>query len=98
MNGKPRDAEKTYHGINPSTEEPLWEVPVATELDLEDAVEAATKAYKTWSRTSLEERRVAVKAFAKAVAEYSEKFTELIMTEVGKPVGRPFHCLTMNDL
>jgi len=88
INGKLVDggAGKTRHGINPATKKPNPEVPVATPEDLDAAVEAAAEAFKTWSRTTVEERTKAVIAYAAALAEYESEFAKLLTQEQGKPV------------
>jgi acyl-CoA reductase-like NAD-dependent aldehyde dehydrogenase len=40
---------ETRHSINPATSQPLYEVPVARDEDLDTAVTAARKAFKSWS-------------------------------------------------
>ena len=56
VDGQKRGAEKSYYGINPATEERLFDAPVATESDLNDAVDSAQKAFPSWSRTPYEKR------------------------------------------
>ena len=85
VDGRPRTGEQTYHGVNPSTEEPLHEVPCATEQDLNDAVEAAQHAFPTWSKIPYGERCDLVRKYADAYLELLEPLTELLMQENGKP-------------
>jgi acyl-CoA reductase-like NAD-dependent aldehyde dehydrogenase len=42
--------------INPANEEPFAQVPSATKEDVDRAVQAAHRAFKEWSETSLDER------------------------------------------
>jgi acyl-CoA reductase-like NAD-dependent aldehyde dehydrogenase len=85
VNGKLVRTTKTRHGINPSTEEQLWEVPIAAENDLDDAVNSARDAFKSWSNTSLCERKAALEAFAKGFEAYRDDFARLLTIEQGKP-------------
>ena len=87
IDGKPRNAESYYQGINPATKEKLWRVPVATRQDLDDAVVAARKAFPAWSQVPFEERQTLLKAFADAYIAYKDEFTELLLKESGKPVS-----------
>ena len=87
INGKLSSTSKTRHGINPATKKPNLEVPVSTQQDVDDAVEAAKVAFKTWSRTSVEERREKILAFAEALKEHTNEFAKLLTTEQGKPVS-----------
>ncbi|RSL90683.1 hypothetical protein CEP52_014521 [Fusarium oligoseptatum] len=52
--GALRSSAHLGHGINPSTREPLWDVPIATAQDLEDAVSAAQEASAKWSSTPID--------------------------------------------
>ena len=85
VDGKPRSSSKSYHGINPSTEEDLWDVPLASEQDLDDAVDAARKAFLGWSKTSFEERSRLLKEYAEALRSHEKDLTNLVMKETGKP-------------
>lgn len=89
INGKLVDggAGETRHGINPATKKALPAVPVATKQDVDDAVKAARTAFKSWGRTSLEERKKAINAYADALAELEGEFAQLLTAEQGKPVS-----------
>lgn len=87
INGKSTTTVKTRHGINPATGTPNAEVPVATQIDVNDAVAAAKEAFKTWSKTPWEERKKAVLAFADALEEHTNQFAKLLTQEQGKPVS-----------
>jgi acyl-CoA reductase-like NAD-dependent aldehyde dehydrogenase len=89
INGKLVPTSTTRHGINPATKKANLEVPVSTQKDVDDAVAAGKAAYKTWSRTSVEERREKLLAYAEALKEYTNEFAKLLTTEQGKPVSRP---------
>jgi acyl-CoA reductase-like NAD-dependent aldehyde dehydrogenase len=81
-----KGAEKQYHSINPFTEEPLWDAPVATEDDLDEAVEAANAAFQTWKNSDLEYRRTGIKEFANELLSQRSDWTEMIIKETGQPV------------
>ncbi|CAI4217181.1 unnamed protein product [Parascedosporium putredinis] len=57
INGEKRSSAKVERGIDPRTEEELWDCPVASVEELDEAVAAAQKAFVTWSRTTVQERR-----------------------------------------
>ena len=61
------------------------QVPIATQEDVNDAVAAGQKAFKTWSRTSLDERRELIKKFVELYKSYNKEFTDLLCKETGKP-------------
>ncbi|KAJ5097698.1 aldehyde dehydrogenase [Penicillium angulare] len=86
INGALKGASKQYHGINPFTEERLWPAPVATEEDLEEAVEAANVAFKTWKNTTLEDRRSRFQAFANALVAQKSEWADLVSKEAGQSI------------
>lgn len=86
IDGKARSAKDSYHSLDPSTEEPLWDAPVATEDDVEDAVGAARRAFSSWSKVPLEERCELVRRYAEAFISREEEMTQLLKRETGKPV------------
>ncbi|CAK7210506.1 hypothetical protein SEUCBS140593_000847 [Sporothrix eucalyptigena] len=79
--------ESKLNGINPSNGKPLWDVPVATPVDLEDAVSAAKTAFPEWSARLHDERSKLVKEFSDALEKYKTEFTELLHHETGKPTA-----------
>ena len=86
INGKLVDTKSHRQGIKPALSEPHHDVPVATEADLDDAVKAAREAFKSWSKTSSEERKEKLLAYADALEAEKEGFVKLLTTEQGKPV------------
>jgi acyl-CoA reductase-like NAD-dependent aldehyde dehydrogenase len=89
INGKLVDTKTHRQGIKPASSEPHVDVPVATEADLDDAVNAAREAFKSWSQTSYEERKAKLLAYADALEAEKEGFVKLLTTEQGKPVRIP---------
>lgn len=87
VNGELRGAKQVYHGLDPTTGDKLWDAPVASKQDVEDAVVAARRAFKPWARTPFEERVSTLRKFADAVKPHLDDFTELILKENGKPVS-----------
>ncbi|CEJ62739.1 Putative Aldehyde dehydrogenase [Penicillium brasilianum] len=78
----------TRNGINPATEEPNLEVPIATKEDLDNAVQAARTAFKSWSKTSFQERRAALHAYANAIEANIDGFSKTLTMEQGKPLSQ----------
>lgn len=88
IDGQPRGGKAKYNDINPATKEKLWDVPVATQQDVEDAVSAAQKAFPSWSKTPFEQRAKMLTQLADAYAAYEKEFTDLMVAETGKPVSQ----------
>lgn len=86
INGKSASTKATRRGINPATLEPMAEVPVATQDNLDHAVTSGKTAFKVWSKTPYEDRRSAVLAFANAIESLRSEFRDLLISEQGKPV------------
>ncbi|OCT49971.1 putative aldehyde dehydrogenase-like protein [Cladophialophora carrionii] len=83
--GSPRSSKQKYHGIDPTTKQPNWDVPVATPEDIEDAVAAANKAFAEWKTTTWEYRTERIARFKDAMEAYQEEMIELLLKETGKP-------------
>lgn len=75
-----------FYSVNPANNKILWQGHSATSIQINQAVEAATYAFKTWSITTIEERIKIVKTFAELLTEHSEKLATIIAQETGKPL------------
>ena len=72
--------------LDPATEEPLAEVAVAGEKDIDRAVGAARKAFGGWSKTSGAERAKFLFRIARLVQERSRELAVLETRDGGKPI------------
>lgn len=73
--------------INPATEEPVSAITIGTKADVDAAVAAAKRAFKTWSKTSREER---LAVMDRIVEEYKKRVPDLakaMAEEMGAPVS-----------
>ncbi|KAF4832473.1 putative aldehyde dehydrogenase FUS7 [Colletotrichum tropicale] len=87
VNGKLETTPKTRHGLNPSTLEPLAEVPLSTAEDVDRAVQAARAAQEAWAETPYEERKKAVAKLGDLMEENLNEFAVMLSKEQGKPIG-----------
>ncbi|TDZ72065.1 putative aldehyde dehydrogenase FUS7 [Colletotrichum trifolii] len=76
----------TRHSIDPATEKPLYEVPVATKEQLDIAVKHARAAFKSWSKTTHEERSKLVLKYVDVIEANRESLEKLLTMEQGKPL------------
>jgi aldehyde dehydrogenase (NAD+) len=76
--------------INPATEEKVARVAAATPDDVDAAVQAARRAFESWSQTSREERLELLTAVREAYKKRIPQIAEAMMTEVGIPRGLAF--------
>ena len=71
--------------INPKTEETIVKLADASTKQVDDAVEAAGKAFDTWSRTTPAERSALLLKLADAIDKEAENFATLEALNCGKP-------------
>ena len=88
INGKLSSTSQTTHAINPATKKPNWEVPISTSRDVDQAVAAARTAFKTWSKTTLVQRKAALEGWSAEIAKHVDEFAKLLVIEQGKPVSK----------
>ncbi|KAM0755414.1 aldehyde dehydrogenase family protein [Meredithblackwellia eburnea MCA 4105] len=85
INGKQVASPTTRNVINPATKKAIATVPVATQEQLDDAVNYAAQAQKNWAKVSQDDRGATVNKFADLLEANSETFQKLLTTEQGKP-------------
>lgn len=76
---------KTRRAVDPSTSQPLAEVPVSTQEDVDHAVKAAQAAFPAWRDLSTDDRVGFLLQFADAVEANLEGLGPLLGKETGKP-------------
>ena len=87
--------------VNPATEEPIATVPRGDVADVDRAVQAAARAFETWSRSSHEERAAVLTRIADILEGKAEELTRSTVSEIGTPIAlaRRSHVATpINDL
>ena len=85
VDGKQRTSKNVHNGVNPATSEKLWDVPIASQQDVDEAAEAAKKAFVSWSQTPIQKRKELMLAFRDLYEGYQKEFTDLMCKETGKP-------------
>lgn len=81
------DGGRTYQVIDPATEQPCTEITLGTPADVDKAVDAARRAFESWSQTSLDERKALL---ARIIEEYKARIPDLakaISQEMGAPMA-----------
>lgn len=73
--------------INPATEEPVDSVPVATEKDLDRALEAAGRGWREWREVDAWTRSAALRRMAEWIRERKEAIASVLTEEQGKPIA-----------
>jgi 1-pyrroline dehydrogenase len=77
---------ETMEVLNPSTGEPISEVPRGSAEDVDRAVAAAKKALTEWLETTPGERAEALLKLADLLDEHAEELAQLESQNVGKPL------------
>src|SRR5262249_35267990 len=72
--------------INPALGEPFATCPRATAAHVEQAVEAAARAYRSWRRDEAF-RRAKLRECAAVVQAHAQEIAPLLSQEQGKPLG-----------
>ena len=71
---------------SPSSGEVLTQIANATESDVDDAVKAATEAFKTWKKTTPAQRAKLLNRIADQIDEHAEFLAQVESTDNGKPI------------
>ena len=71
--------------VNPANEDVIGRVPACGEDELNRAVAAARRAFKTWSKTPVEDRRAAIQKISAIIKENADELHRLLTAEQGKP-------------
>jgi betaine-aldehyde dehydrogenase len=73
--------------INPGTGEPLAEMPISGEADVDHAVQAAAKAFTSWRRTTPSQRSLALLKIADVLESHAEELVALEAENCGKIIS-----------
>ncbi|GGK60230.1 aldehyde dehydrogenase family protein [Amphritea balenae] len=76
----------SFDVINPATEAVVTTAPLASVEQLDNAVDSANTAFKTWQHSSDEERSTAMHRIADRIEANADELAEIIVMEQGKPM------------
>ena len=88
INGEWRKTANDLPVLNPATEEEIGRLPHAEMSDLDDALEAAEKGFRIWSRVAPVERANVLFKAAALMRERQEEIATAITAEHGKPLAQ----------
>lgn len=71
--------------VNPANEQVIGRVPACGAAELDRAVAAARRAFKTWSKTPVDDRRAVIQKMAAAIDANFDELFRLLTAEQGKP-------------
>lgn len=86
IDGQKIATSSSFDVLNPATEEVVAACPMATEEHLDQAVNAARRAFQSWSTVDDSERRKVVAAIANRLEAHVDELARLITLEQGKPL------------
>ncbi len=88
INGEWRDGHsgKTFESINPATGEKLADIAEADAEDVDLAVKGAQEAFKTWRKTTPQERQTILHKIADLMEENIDRLAMLETLDNGKPL------------
>lgn len=78
---------RRHEVINPATEQAVSEITLGSEADVDRAVAAARKAFASYSRTPLDERKALLDRIIEGYKARSGNLAQAISEEMGAPIG-----------
>ncbi|MGH7177134.1 MAG: aldehyde dehydrogenase family protein, partial [Tepidisphaeraceae bacterium] len=81
------DGARTFAVHNPATGKLLGAVPASGALETRRAIEAAGRAFGTWSQTPSKQRAALLHEAARLMRQRQENLARLIAMEEGKPIA-----------
>jgi acyl-CoA reductase-like NAD-dependent aldehyde dehydrogenase len=80
-------SETVHTVLNPATERPVVDVPMATARDVDAAVARAVDAFPAWRDLAPGDRARLLRRFARKIDEELEELAKLEVTNSGHPIG-----------
>lgn len=83
-----RDGQNCTRVTCPRTGEALWEAPLASKEDLEDAVSSGRASARSWGNASLHIRQNLLRDFALELTAWAKSLSPILARETGKSVSQ----------
>ncbi|EOD42182.1 putative aldehyde dehydrogenase [Emiliania huxleyi CCMP1516] len=87
IDGTLTKSEEKFGVINPSSGEVFAHAPHATQAQVDEAVAAAKKAFRSWQAVPLSERKLAMAKVKEAYDQHRDELADLLVREQGKPLA-----------
>ncbi|MGV3513436.1 MAG: aldehyde dehydrogenase family protein [Novosphingobium sp.] len=91
INGELVTTASSLDVVNPANEQVIGQVPACGAEELDRAVAAARAAFKTWSKTPVDDRRAVIRKMASAIEANFDELYRLLTSEQGKPHHQAQH-------
>ncbi|CAE6468860.1 unnamed protein product [Rhizoctonia solani] len=85
INGQKIFSEKAASVLNPATGLHLADVPILSSRQLDEAVDAAERAFPAWASKTYEQRGSVLLEIAEIIEAHANHYKELLTSEQGKP-------------
>ncbi|MEZ5693691.1 MAG: aldehyde dehydrogenase family protein [Altererythrobacter sp.] len=85
IDGEMVETASTMEVVNPANEQVVGLVPACGADELDRAVAAARRAFKSWSKTPIDDRRAVIQQMSGIIKENADELFRLLTTEQGKP-------------
>lgn len=86
-NWRQGSSSKTEKVYNPATNEVLGELPHATKVDLDEALESNARAFKTWKTVTPLARQKIIETACRILEDKADTIAKNLTKEMGKPFG-----------
>ena len=83
----PVEGKNMFDVLNPSNEEVIGQIAMGTSADVDNAVKAASKAFDSFSQTTVEERLAILGKIVEVYQSRYDEIAETISTEMGAPLS-----------
>lgn len=87
IDGRPVTGKASMSIVDPATETEFARAPDCSIAELDEAVTAARRAFQSWRRLDIEERRALVSQIADRIEPHVPELARLLTQEQGKPVA-----------
>jgi acyl-CoA reductase-like NAD-dependent aldehyde dehydrogenase len=84
----PSSGTEVLEVVNPATEETIATVPRGTAEDVDRAVQAAARAFATWSQSPVQQRVEVFRKLARLTEARAQELTRTMVTELGYPAAK----------
>ena len=82
----PVEGKNMFDVLNPSNEEVIGQIAMGTSADVDNAVKAASKAFDSFSQTTVEERLAILGKIVEVYQSRYDEIAETISSEMGAPI------------
>ena len=86
INGQLVSSATSFDVTNPDTGKVIASVPDIEPKQVQDCLDAADSAFKTWSKTSIAERETLMRRYAEILENNKDEIIDILISETGKPL------------